>query len=234
VPHSGWYVTWYVCGQLTFNYRIANYTWPDAHYGIAEFEKYREASNWDRMRVIILWYARRRMRVRVKESFNESFLRLTLWRHVTWRSDVTFSYALTSRRVMVWRHVFLHCDITFSYALTSRRVTVWRHIFLHSDVTSRDGLTSHFLTLWRHVFTSRPPAIRHIHVKNICIPHSFLVINACNRGKTLCSPCIFAWNSILHLHFHCTFTKYLLLVSQVFSLPKNHVCIFCFSHAYCL
>jgi hypothetical protein len=26
--------------------------------------------------------------------------------------------------------------------------------------------------------------------KNICIPRSFLVINVCNQGKTLCSPCI--------------------------------------------
>ena len=27
--------------------------------------------------------------------------------------------------------------------------------------------------------------------KYICIPRSFLVINVCNQGKTLCSPCIF-------------------------------------------
>jgi hypothetical protein len=25
--------------------------------------------------------------------------------------------------------------------------------------------------------------------KCVCIPRSFLVINICNRGKTLCSPC---------------------------------------------
>jgi len=25
----------------------------------------------------------------------------------------------------------------------------------------------------------------------VCIPRSFLVINVCNEGKTLCSPCIF-------------------------------------------
>jgi len=28
--------------------------------------------------------------------------------------------------------------------------------------------------------------------KYVCIPHSFLVINVCNQGKTLCSPCISA------------------------------------------
>ena len=27
--------------------------------------------------------------------------------------------------------------------------------------------------------------------KKNCIPRSFLVINVCNQGKTLCSPCIF-------------------------------------------
>ena len=34
-----------------------------------------------------------------------------------------------------------------------------------SDVTSCNALTSRRVSLWRHVFTSRPPAIRHIHVK---------------------------------------------------------------------
>ena len=94
VSHSGCYVTWYLCGQLTSKYHIANDTWPDAHYGIAELVKYPEASNWDRMRVIELRYARRRMRIvcyRFEESFNESFpscdgltsCRGTFWRHVS-------------------------------------------------------------------------------------------------------------------------------------------------------
>jgi len=25
--------------------------------------------------------------------------------------------------------------------------------------------------------------------EKVCIPRSFLVINVCNQGKTLCSPC---------------------------------------------
>ena len=29
VLHSSCLVTWYACGQLKFNYRITNYTWPD-------------------------------------------------------------------------------------------------------------------------------------------------------------------------------------------------------------
>ena len=110
VSHSGCYITWYLCGQLTSKYHIANDTWPDAHYGIAELEKYPEASNWDRTRVIVLRYARCRMRIvcyRVEESFNESFPScdgLTS-RHV-WRSDVT-------SRVTVWCHVVGHSDVTF-------------------------------------------------------------------------------------------------------------------------
>jgi len=58
------------------------------------------------MLVIALRYAGRRIRIRVKESFNESFLRLTL------HSDVTSCDGLTSR--------FLLSDVMFSYALTSR------------------------------------------------------------------------------------------------------------------
>jgi hypothetical protein len=27
--------------------------------------------------------------------------------------------------------------------------------------------------------------------KYICIPHRFLIINVCNKGKNLCSACIF-------------------------------------------
>ena len=93
VSHSGCYVTWHLCGQLTSKYHIANDTWPDAHYGIAELEKYPEASNCDRMRVIALRYACRRMRIvcyRVEESFNESFPSCD---------------GLTSRRGTFWRHV---------------------------------------------------------------------------------------------------------------------------------
>ena len=113
VSHSSCLVRWYACGQLkfnyhiaitrdrtrahwycgtrevsrsiedrlNFNYHIANDTWPDAHNGIAELEKYPEASNW--MRVLVLRYARGRMRIRVKEPCNEilSFVG-HIWRHV--------------------------------------------------------------------------------------------------------------------------------------------------------
>jgi len=31
----------------------------------------------------------------------------------------------------------------------------------------------------------------------VCIPRSFLLINVCNEGKTLCSPCIFIYLTAL-------------------------------------
>ena len=67
--------------DLKFNYHIANDTWPDAHNGIAELEKYPEAPN--RMQVIVLRYARGRMRIRVKEPCDEivSFVG-HIWRYV--------------------------------------------------------------------------------------------------------------------------------------------------------
>ena len=40
--------------------------------------------------------------------------------------------------------------------------------------------------------------------KYVCIPHSFLVINVCNQGKTLCSPCIFPLPFILCFFFSFT------------------------------
>jgi len=114
MSHSSCLVTWYACGQLKFNYRIVNDTWPDtrtmvlrnsrsiqkhrsqikvqlsyrelhvtghAHSGIAELEKYPEASNW--MQVIVLRYAWGRTRIRVKEPCNEilSFVG-HIWRHI--------------------------------------------------------------------------------------------------------------------------------------------------------
>jgi hypothetical protein len=91
--YAGCYVTWYRSGQLTSKYHSANDTWPDAHYGILELENYPEASNWDRMRVIVLRYARRRTRIvcyRVEESFNETFPSCD---------------GLTSRRGTFWHHV---------------------------------------------------------------------------------------------------------------------------------
>jgi hypothetical protein len=33
----------------------------------------------------------------------------------------------------------------------------------------------------------------------VCIPRSFLVINVCNQGKTLCSPCIIILTTVLQL-----------------------------------
>ena len=54
--------------KVQLSYRELHVT-GHADNGIAELEKYPEASN--RMRVIVLRYARGRMRIRVTEPFNE-------------------------------------------------------------------------------------------------------------------------------------------------------------------
>jgi len=121
VSHLSCLVTWYACGQLNFNCRIANYTWPDT-------------------RTMVLLNSR------------------SIQKH---RTGCEFSYC--DRReagcAFAWRsHVTKSClswdisDVTSCNALRSRFGTY---------------LTSRRVTLWRHVFTSRPPALRHIHVKNV-------------------------------------------------------------------
>ena len=75
----------------------------------------------------------------------------------------------------------LHSDVTSRDGLTSRFLMLWRHVAWRSDVTFSYALTSRFLTLWRHVFTSRPPAIRHIHVNKMGRRES----SCCSRMFTL-------------------------------------------------
>jgi len=82
----------------------------------------------DWMSIIVLRYARRRMRI-VSQG------RLTPWRHSALGCDVTPSYAVTSLRVTLWRHSALRCDVTPRYAVTSLRVTPWRHSALRCHVT---------------------------------------------------------------------------------------------------
>ena len=38
----------------------------------------------------------------------------------------------------------------------------------------------------------------YVTVAYVCIPRSFLVINVCNQGKTLCSPCIWGKNLLIN------------------------------------
>ena len=111
VPHSSCLVTWYACGKLKFNYRIANYTWQDT-------------------RTMVLRNSR------------------SIQKHRT-GCELSYCDMREAGCAFVWRsHVMKSC-------------LLWDI----SDVTSRNALTSCRVMLWRHVFTSRPPAIRYIHVK---------------------------------------------------------------------
>jgi hypothetical protein len=52
--------------------------------------------------------------------------------------------------------------------------------------------------------------------KYVCIPRSFLVINVCNQGKTLCSPCTSC------LTYTCWFLTHVALLDE--SRLRNHFC----------
>jgi len=110
VSHSSCLVTWYACSQLKFNYRIANYTWPDTRtIGLRNsrsIQKHRTGCDFSYCDTREAWCA-------------------FAWRsHVTkscllWDiSDVTSCNALTSR---------------FETYLTSRRVTLWRYVFTSTN-----------------------------------------------------------------------------------------------------
>ena len=51
--------------------------------------------------------------------------------------------------------------------------------------------------------------------KYVCIPSSFLVINICNQGKTLCSPCISRFWLPLKINVLYIYTHY------ISTWPKN-------------
>jgi len=55
--------------------------------------------------------------------------------------------------------------------------------------------------------------------KHVCFPRSFLVINICNQGKTLCSPCMSADVSTLGDHFQFN----LKAISMVLNKPYFYV-----------
>jgi len=46
-----------------------------------------------------------------------------------------------------------------------------------------------FLPLLKLVSKKKTSSVELHLEKKVCIPRSFLVINVCNHGKTLCSPC---------------------------------------------
>ena len=103
------------------------------------------------------------------------------------------------------------CVIALRSHLTNlfRRVTVWRHVVWRSDVTSWDILTSRF--------TSRPPAIKHIHVKTLCTYFHFSSIK-----------CIiyFQYNSVKIVNFSFYFPFSFIELGSCLSQPLVRFCPF--------
>jgi len=94
--------------------------------------------------------------------------------------DTSFRYykfeGKNSRRFCYnnWRHVGEHVErnwLSIRRSLCSKRSICWSVL----KCCKKNFLSC--VTVWKK--------------KYVHIPRSFLVINVCNQGKTLCSPCIF-------------------------------------------
>jgi len=132
----------------------------------------------DRISIIVLRYARRRMRI-VSQG------RLTLWRHSALLRDVTPRYAVTSLRVTLSRDfsperhpAIRHINVNFVC------LTLWRHPALCCDVTPRYAVT------W--LFTRKTPSYK-TYKCQLCLSY------------TVTSPRVMLWrHSALRCHvtFH--------------------------------
>jgi formylmethanofuran dehydrogenase subunit E len=76
------------------------------------------------------------------------------------------------------RHVNLNTGWAYSLSLITNiyyKKTTWNTNFFFYCNSTQEVFLQH---------------INRLQQKYVCIPCSFLVINVCNQGKTLCSPCI--------------------------------------------
>jgi len=71
----------------------------------------------------------------------------------------------------------------------------WRHFGEHVErnwLSIRRSPCNKRSTCWSVLMCCKITSWAELHFekKNCCMPRSFLVINVCNQGKNLCSPCI--------------------------------------------
>ena len=112
VSHSSCLVTWYACGQLKANYRIANYTWPDTRTMVLRNSRSIQ-KHWTGYELSYCDMREARCAFAWRSHVTKSCLSWGI-------SDVTSCNALTSGRVSLWRHVVCRSDVTSCVALTSR------------------------------------------------------------------------------------------------------------------
>ena len=89
-------------------------------------------------------------------------------------------------------------DITNLKARNNRRFCYnnWRHVGEHVErnwLSIRRSSCNKRSTCWSALMCCKKTSWVELHLKNIYdfIPRRFLVINVCNQGKNLCSPCTF-------------------------------------------
>jgi len=78
----------------------------------------------------------------------------------------------------------LHWDRWFCFVIPQNTLGFLLH-WRHFD-TSRLCNCNITINTWHKILETK---LSNGKRKYICIPHSFLVINVCNQGKILCSPC---------------------------------------------
>ena len=78
----------------------------------------------------------------------------------------------------------LHCDRWFCFMIPQNTLGFLLH-WCHFDTSRLCNCTITINTLHKILETNLSSG-----KKYVCIARSFLVINVCNQGKTLCSPCV--------------------------------------------
>jgi len=76
------------------------------------------------------------------------------------------------------------------------KVFPWRQTFITRKL--RGIQTYFFLPLLKLVYSQTSWVELHFEKKYVCIPRSFLLINVCYQGKTLCSPCTKVQDVLTH------------------------------------
>jgi len=96
-------------------------------------------------------------------------------------------------------------DITNLKARNNRHLYYnnWRNVGQHVErnwLSIRRSPCNKRSTCWSVLMCYKQTSWVELHLKKkVCIPCSFLVINVCNQGKNLCSPCIMFWIGLQQL-----------------------------------
>jgi len=124
------------------------------------------------------------------------------------RADLATDPALLRVRVSKLNWMEMCCK----YRVSIKFFPDYKHLLQDHFDTSRLCNCNVTINTWHKILETN---LSNGKKKYVCIPRSFLVINACNQGKTLCSPCIIRNNwslltmfnnyNIINAVFSCDF-----------------------------